>query len=151
MPVGCVYQYVVVKRSALLKALDEAVRNSDSEKQAYARLTLSRVHSDRYLVVLEEMAGTNTDVPALVHLGLEAHDGKEWIDFYAPHIADLPAHWLKTAPIREQLETGALGEIVWIGFRHIEDKSRHVVVWSDAEFSAKPPQSFPYSIETDVR
>jgi len=150
MPIGCSHQFVVVKRSALLRALDCAVYAGDAEKQAYARIMLSRLHSDRYLVVLEEMAGTDSDVASLTHLGLDAHDGEQWLDFYAPHIAKLPAIWLKTAPIRIQLTSGALGEIAWRGFRHVDDRSSSVVVWDDCEFPAKNPQNFPTQIEMDV-
>ena len=69
MPVGCVHHYIVVKRNAVIDALERAVHQGDQERQKVARLMLSRIHSDDYLIALEDMADTDSDVEMLEHLG----------------------------------------------------------------------------------
>ncbi len=143
MPVGCVHQFIVVNRSAVLKALDKAIAENDHERQKVARLMLARLHSDDYLIAIEDMGGTDYDIENLKHLGLEAHDGNEWLDYYAPHIAKMPAPWLMSAPIRELQPDGTHGPVIWQGFRHKSDSTTHVTVWEDEDYPAKQRESFP--------
>jgi hypothetical protein len=143
MPVGCVHQFIVVKRNAVLKALDKAVAENDHERQKVARLMLTRLHSDDYLIAIEDMGGTDYDIENLKHLGLEAHDGNEWSDYYAPHLAKLPASWLMNAPIRELRPDGTHGPVIWQGFRHILDSTTYVAVWEDEDYPAKQREPFP--------
>lgn len=143
MPVGCVHQFIVVQRSAVMRALENAVNENDQERIKVARLMLSCLHSDEFLIAIEDMGGTDYDIENLTHLGLEAHDGNEWQDYYAPHIAKLPAHWLLYAPIRELRSDGSFGHIIWSGYKHVDDYSTQVNVWEDEDYPAKNREPFP--------
>ena len=143
MPIGCIHQFIVVKRSSLIDALDEAVEQGSQEKQQFARLMLSSIHSDDFLIAIEDMGGTDYDIENLEQLGLRGHDGSEWLDYYAPHVAHLPAYWLMYAPIREIRSDGNHGQIVWHGFKHIKDHSTLVAVWENEDYPAKPREPFP--------
>ena len=143
MPVGCNHHFIVVKRSSLLRVLEKAVDESDHERTKFARLLLSSVHSDQYLIAIEDMGGSDADIENLKYLGLVGHDGKEWLDYYAPHIASLPAHWLVCAPLRELRKDGTKGQVVWSGYKHVDDRSTTVKVWEDEDCPAKPREPFP--------
>jgi len=146
MPVGCVHQYIVIKRCAVKRALETAVENGELDKEAFARRLLSSTHSDKYLIAIEDMGGTDYDVENLKYLGLESHDGTGWLDFYAPHVVQLPVHWLTYAPIRELRQDGTVGHVIWQGFRHVEDESSQVEVWGDEEsLAGQQRQPFPES------
>lgn len=150
MPVGCIHHFIVVKRSAVMDALEIAVQQGDQERQKVARLLLSRLHSDDYLIALEDMAETDDDVQMLEHLGLQGHDGNEWLDYYAPRAAQLPAHWLLYAPIREIRSDGTYGQVIWSGYKHVQDHSTLVAVWEDEDYPAKPREPFPFPPNSQV-
>jgi hypothetical protein len=80
--------------------------------------------------------------------GLDGHDGKEWLDYYAPHIAKLPANWLLYGPIRELRKDGTHGQVIWSGYKHVDDQSSLVNVWEDEDYPAKPREPFPQSAKT---
>jgi hypothetical protein len=147
MPVGCAHHFIVVKRSAVTKALEKALAESDQERIRFAQLMLSCRHSDQYLIVLEDMGGTDHDTENLKYLGLKAKDSNGWLDYYAPHIERLPAHWLLHAPIRELHSDGTLGRIYWSGYKHVHDNSTTVSVWEDVDYPALPRQPFPQESE----
>ena len=48
MPVGCIHHFIVVKRSAVMNALEKAAHQGDQDRQKFARLMLSHLHSDGY-------------------------------------------------------------------------------------------------------
>ena len=145
MPVGCKHQFIVVKRRSVLRELERAAENGDMSKVAFARMLLARVHSDNYLIVIGDMDGTGDDYDFenLRLLGLKAHDGNRWIDFYAPHLTKLPAKWLMYSPIRQLHHDGTHGPVIWDGYRHISDKSTHVAVWEDKDYPAIQLEPFP--------
>ena len=150
MPVGCTHQFIVVKRRSVLRALESAVENSHSDKEAFARMLLSRAHSDKYLIAIEDMGGTDHDVGNLVYLGLTAHDEKGCLDFYAPHLKFLlPAKWLRHAPLRELKANGSYGQYIWQGYRYVNDKSTSVSIWQDPDNPVES-EPFPHASETLV-
>jgi hypothetical protein len=148
MAVGCVHFFIVVKRTAATRVLDKAVTENDQERIKFARLMLSMVHSDQYLIAIEDMGGSDSDIENLKYLGLDGHDGKEWMDYYAPHIARLPAHWLLYAPIRELRKDGTHGQVIWSGYKHIDDQTSTVNVWEDVDCPAKSREPFPQRAQT---
>jgi len=143
MPVGCVHQFIIVKRRSVLRVLEQAAENGAMSKVAFARMLLARVHSDNYLIAIDDMGGNEYELENLKLIGLVPHDGNRWIDFYAPHLTKLPAKWLMYSPIRQLHHNGAHGPVIWDGFRHIYDKSTHVAVWEDEDYPAKEREPFP--------
>lgn len=143
MPVGCIHHFIVVKRSAVSRVLDKAMTENDQDRIKFSRLILSMVHSDQHLIAIEDMGGSDSDLENLKHLGLVGHDGKEWLDYYAPHIATLPAYWLVCAPIRELRKDGTYGQVIWSGYKYVDDQSTTVKVWEDEDCPAKPREPFP--------
>jgi hypothetical protein len=143
MPVGCIHHFIVVKRSAVSRVLDKAVTENDQDRIKFSRLMLSMVHSDLHLIAIEDMGGSDSDLENLKYLGLDGHDGKEWLDYYAPHIAKLPANWLLYAPIRELRKDDTHGQVIWSGYKHIDDQSTTVNVWKDEDYPAKSREPFP--------
>lgn len=150
MPVGCVHQFIVVKRKSVLRALESAVENGHRDKEPFARMLLSRVHLDMYLIAIEDMGGTDHDVGNLLYLGLTTHDEKVWLDFYAPHLKVLlPAKWLRHAPLPELKANGSYGQFIWLGYRYVNDKSTSVSVWQDPDNPVES-EPFPHTSETVV-
>ena len=121
---------------------------NDQERIKLSRLMLSIVHSDQYLIAIEDMGGSDSDIENLKYLGLDGHDGHKWLDYYAPHIAARPAHWLHYAPIRELRKGGERGQVIWSGYQHVDDQSNTVHVWEDEDYPAKPREPFPKSAQT---
>ena len=148
MPVGCIHFFIVIKRTAVSRVLDEAVTENDQDRIKFSRLMLSMVHSDQHLIAIEDMGGSDSDLEHLKYLGLDGHDGKEWLDYYAPHIAKLPANWLLYGPIRELRKDGTHGQVIWSGYKHVDDQSSLVNVWEDEDYPAKPREPFPQSAKT---
>jgi hypothetical protein len=148
MPVGCIHFFIVIKRTAVSRVLDKAVTENDQDRIKFTRLMLSMVHSDQHLIAIEDMGGSDSDLEHLKYLGLEGHDGKEWLDYYAPHIAKLPANWLLYGPIRELRKDGTLGQMIWSGYKHVDDQSSLVNVWEDEDYPAKPREPFPQIAKT---
>ena len=143
MPLGCIHNFIVIKRTALLRALQEAETNSDEQRVAYATSLLTSQHADRFLVALESMDDSRYDFDNLEHLGLISSDGSAWVDFFAPHLSNHHVPWLRYAPIREAKPDGRFGQVIWHGYRHIDDVSTLVTVWENDEFPAKLREPFP--------
>jgi len=125
--------------------LDKAVTENDQERIEFSRLMLSMVHSDQHLIAIEDMGGSDSDIENLKYLGLNGHDGKEWMDYYAPHTARLAAHWLLYAPIRELRKDGTRGQVIWSGYKYVDDQSTTVHVWENEDYPAKTREPFPQS------
>ena len=106
----------------------------------------------QFVWLINNMADTNYDVEMLEYLGLQGHDDNEWLDYYAPQKASLPAHWLMYAPIREIRSEGRYGQVVWSGYKHVQDHSSLVTVWEDDDHPAKPraPFQFPSNSQTGI-
>lgn len=143
MPLGCIHSFIVIKRSAILLALQKTEANCDQQRVAYASSLLTSQHADTFLVALESMDDSRYDLNNLQYLGLIGSNGSDWVDFFAPHLAQHSVSWLCYAPIREIKPNGCLGQVVWHGYRHIDDVSTTVTVWENDEFPAKPREPFP--------
>lgn len=138
MPIGCVFNYVIIQKSSVQRILKQA--RLDAELISFAEVLLSSRHSDDFLIALEDMGPIDFYLQKLDQLGL-----KQELDFHFPASDSQLVSWLKFAPIREVKNDGSLGLVVWDGYQHVDDTSAEVVVWEDEGegYPAKTRQAFP--------
>jgi len=139
MPIGCVFNYIIIQKSSLQRMLKQA--RLDAEHVSFAEVLLSSRHSDDFLIALEDMGPIDFYLQKLDQLGL-----KQELDFHVPGSDGRLVGWLRFASIREVKNDGSFGLVVWDGYQHVDDTSVEVVVWEDEDFPAKTRQAFPQRI-----
>ena len=77
MPIGCVFNYVIIQKSSLQRKLKQA--RLDAEHVSFAEVLLSSRHSDDFLIALEDMGPIDFYLEKLDQLGL-----KQELDFHFP-------------------------------------------------------------------
>ena len=138
MPIGCVFNHIVIQKSSIQRVLQQAQAQAGAELVSFAGVLLSSLHSDDFLIALEDIGSIDFYLEKLTQLGLEQE-----LDFHVPVADGRLVGWLKSAPIREVKKDGSLGLVIWDGYQHVDDCSSEVIVWEDEDFPAKTRQAFP--------
>lgn len=146
MPVACEMNYVILRKDAINKAKERVAAKGDLEAVRIAEELLSIEHADRYLVVIETMAGIGEDECEFweKRLGLIGKIGYEAIDYYMPDPEVPICRWLEFSRLYEpkRLAVNRM-RVMYDGYRFLGDSSREVNTGGTVEFPKVPCEDFP--------
>lgn len=144
MPVGCWLNHLIVRKSALRRALETAVSKGQTETIHFLQAILDRQHQDDHLVALEDMGGDDFFHSSLIEAGLVNDDGDDCVDFYSPSVGCPRATWLEGAQIRNiQRSPNEKPLTRWTAYRLVGDTNTEVVLEDEGDERVFHPEGFP--------
>jgi hypothetical protein len=151
MPVGCLLNHLIIRKSSVERALLLAHHHGQIETEQFLQTIMDRQHQDEHLIAFEDVGEDDFFLSSLKLAGLIHDDGENCIDFYSPYSGCQQATWLEVTQIKNVAQPPADKVMYrWTAYRLVGDIGRTVVLEIDESLANYQPEDFPIDAEKVV-